>query len=311
MKAIKSRLSASFIKKLLARLRENVDPSTLADLLAMCDDDPARLATVLSYGKAQSRKQRARLDSMLIDEVNQLLEADHGDKINAGLNTAKAMSLYTTDGDLLQELRNTYYTNIIGKRSINALFNAMVDLLGESELATSMVVMQKALTDDLLSSYPSTRPTPQITALMSDASLVTSLSGLFGLCRDLHKKVNQVISAMGITTTELTRRVVNMTTSSFYLRELQRLNTDCIGQDPLKQLVFLNYFFPMLKKLPDILWPDIQQRNNTLLSVLRYMDQQTRSVGDFQFVNTADKQQQAVKNKLVMQAGVPVIEEAS
>lgn len=299
-------------QKVLQLLQQNrFEKLDLQPLLAICKNDPARLAVVLRYGKNRLRQNGSRRDQSLIDDAAEKLEQDQASQINGGLNTAAAMAMYTSDGELLQDLRNTYYNTIIGKRSVNALFNAMVDLLGETQLPAAMVLMQKALNDDLMSGYPSIAPTPQLNALMTDSAIVASLTGLFGLSRDLLNKINRFIGPSKLEATELTRRMVILTTSSFYLRELQRLNTDAVGDDPLKQLVFLNYFYPLMKRLPDILWSDQQQRNNTLLSMLRFMDQQTQACGDYRFKTDKNKSQQTIKAKLTMQAGVPVVAQDS
>ena len=296
------------IKQLQQNRYSDNNQNPLKPLLDICQKDPARLLLVINYGKNLSEKNRDRQDLKLLNKIEVQLQSKYGAQINGGLNTAKALSLYSSDGELLQNLRNTYYSTIIGKRSVNALFNAMVDLLGEPQLATGMAVMQKALNDDLMGSYPSVAPTPQLNALLSDSAIVQQLTGLFGLCRDLLEKVNRHICPTSLEDADLTRRVVNMTTSSFYLRELQRLNVDTVGDQPDKQLVFLNYFYPLVKQLPGLLWADLQQRNNTLMSILRFMDQQTLSNGDYQYRHSADdKDRQAVNAKLTLQAGVPVI----
>lgn len=298
-------------RSVLQILRERAMQPTkgcLPALLAACNNDPARLAIVLQHAKTLCEKNQLRQDSQRVAEATAALEEESGPEINAGLNTAQAFAMYTSDNELLQQIRRVYYNSIISKRSLNALFNAMTELVGEQNMQKGMAVMQKALNEDLLSAYPSGKVTPQLSALMSDAALIKHLNGLFTLCRDFLKKIQQFVAPTTMQTHQLTTRVVNMTTSSFYLRELQRLNQDIVGNEPKHQVVFLNYYYALLKRLPNVLWNDLQQRNNTLVSILRFMEQLTMTSGDFQYSVDAEKSQEAIKNKLVMQAGVPTLQ---
>lgn len=299
-------------RQVLQIMRERAMESAklcLPALLKVCRDDPARLAIVLRHGKSLCTKNNAKQDMARIEEATEALEEERGDEVNGGLNTAQAFAMYTQDNELLQQIRNTYYNTIISKRSLNALFNAMADLVGDDNMQKGMAVMQKALNDDLLSAYPSGKVTPQLSAIMVDAGLVNQLISLFSVSEDFIRKVQQFVAPTLMTAPEFTRRVVNMTTSSFYLRELQRLNADVVGNDQQKQVVFVNYYYALLKRLPNVLWTDMQTRNNTLVSILRFMEQLTMTIGDYKYRVDAEKSQDAVKKKLIMQAGVPTIQQ--
>lgn len=298
------------LQKVLKKQVQNQPEAYLDELLACCDHDPVRLAVTLSHGVTLCERAQQKQEQYQLQQVQSALEEAYTGQINAGLNTAETFALYSQDGELRQQLRYTYYASIVGKRSINALFSAMTNLLGEARLATGMMLMQKALNEDLNSGFPSSKVTPQLSALMADAAIVNKLINLLSISRDFLSKISRFVEPTQMTEADFTQRVVNMTTSSFYLRELQRLTQDAVGALPQKQVVFLNHYYALLKRLPDVLWASIQQRNNTLVSVLRYMDELTFSAGDTPQPSHEDENTEAVKSKLVMQAGIPVIESA-
>ena len=305
----KTKEIASPLNRTSLWLKEQLNISSKAELkllLAKNNNDPALTAVVLKKLRISKTALRDKPQLRLIDKLSEELESEHGDEINAGLNTAEQLLKFSQDPDMLQQIRTVYYTTVVKNRSVNALFNAMTDLLGEAHFREGMSIMQKALTEDLMSAYPSTKLNAQLSMLMRDATIVNKLTNLFSICQHFLKNIGRLISPCKMTDVDFMRRVVNMTTSSFYLRELQRLNLDIVGENPKHQLIFLNYYYSLLKRLPDVLWTDLQQRNNSLLNVLRYMDQLTLATGDYQLQASEDNATEALKTRLLIQAGIPI-----
>lgn len=246
----------------------------LESLLSLVGKDPAKAALILQHCLELVDIDGGQDKKALLALQKELFKA-YGAQINGGLNTAKALLEYTQNPSLLQKLRNLYYKSVVKKRSLNSLFENILELLGEDEVLAGLRTMQRALSDDLNSANPSIVSTPQLRLLVSDLSLTQKLAGVTKDSQELIERMQKKLEKVNISSMELTRRILTITATQLYLIELKRLNQDSVGEEREHHIIFMNALLQLFKRLPMALWSDRKSRDTSITSMLRHMQDET------------------------------------
>nr|WP_254901577.1 HrpJ domain-containing protein [Lonsdalea britannica] len=107
-------------------------PASVEALIQAAGGDAARGDIVLRHVLAQAREQRdPGLEQAARDNLERLHQ-EKGPEVRAGLNTAAAISLFSTDPQQKQILRELYYERIVHQQSPSSLLDACWNALTPS-----------------------------------------------------------------------------------------------------------------------------------------------------------------------------------
>jgi len=238
-------------------------PATPDEYVAAADGDPAVADTLLRMALEKAQK---RQDSAAVDSISQALAGlseKFADKITAGVNTAAAIALFTTQPEQKQAMRQIYYSSVIGQQSSGSIFDALLDKFGKEGFMPALRTLQRALADDIAALAPSMTPVAlrKVLSGLNDTRAIThTMAGVDLLLQRLNAKYPHV----SLEGTPLTRRLLNLTQNGFYARDLTNLGQEVVGQQPQHQSVFFNGLLPLLQQLPVSLWRDEKNRGSAL-----------------------------------------------
>ncbi|WP_122928677.1 type III secretion system gatekeeper subunit SctW, partial [Pseudomonas viridiflava] len=128
---------------------------SLKDVLAQAGGDPTRadllLQQVVRMSATEGKEDTHDQAMALIDE----LRLSHGDKIRAGLNTASAIALFSSDPQQRSAMRLLYYKAIVGQQPLASLLESLLERFNEDQFARGLRTLQRALADDIAALAPS------------------------------------------------------------------------------------------------------------------------------------------------------------
>lgn len=248
----------------------------LESLLLIADNDPAKASLILQHTLEKSEASAdTKENQQSLRNVEKALIKLYGPQIHAGLNTAKSFFSYTQNPQLLHQLRNLYYRSVVKKRTLNDLYESVLDLLGEDELLPGLRLMQRALAADLGGAKPSIDFTPQFRMLIGDLSLTQKLAGLTKDSQLLVQGLKRRLEDVNMSSTELTKKVLTIAATQVYILELKRLNQEVVGEKRSAHVIFMNELLKLLKQLPSVLWLEKNNREISINAMLRYMQTET------------------------------------
>ncbi|WP_040001191.1 type III secretion system gatekeeper subunit SctW [Dickeya chrysanthemi] len=273
------------IRQMQGLLGQSPPPSVDA-IMQAAGGDAARSDIVLRHVLSQAQQQQ---DASLTQTAGQSLEKLHqekGPEVRAGLNTAAAISLFSTDPNQKQALRDLYYQRIVHQQSPSALLDALLERFDAQHFAAGLRTLQRALAADIASLAPSISKnvlSKMLTSLNDSRQLSHTLSASQSLLARLASRMPECT----LGAVELTRRLIGLSANGAYARDLHNLGREVAGQDLQRQLMFFNGLLPLVNDLPHPLWRDAKNRL-TALQLIRGL------IGDFAQYEKQQQQDNAV-----------------
>jgi type III secretion protein W len=237
--------------------------ATPEEYVSAADGDPAVADTLLrmSLEKAQKSQDSAAIES--IQQALASLGSKFGEQIAAGVNTAAAISLFTTQPEQKQAMRQIYYNSVIGQQSSGSIFDALLDKFGKEGFMPALRTLQRALADDIAALAPSMTPVA-LRKVLSGLNDTRSITHTMSAVDTLLQRMNSKYPHISLDGSQLTRRLLNLTQNGFYARDLTNLGQEVAGPQPQHQSVFFNQLLPLLQQLPATLWRDDKNRGSAL-----------------------------------------------
>ncbi|WOA51424.1 type III secretion system gatekeeper subunit SctW [Dickeya solani] len=260
------------IRQMQALLRQPSPPSVEA-IMQATGGDAARSDIVLRHVLSQAQQQQ---DASLAQSTSQSLAQLHqekGPEVRAGLNTAAAISLFSTDPNQKQALRDLYYQRIVHQQSPSALLDALLERFDTQHFAAGLRTLQRALAADIASLAPSISKNV-LSKMLSSLNDSRQLSHTLSASQSLLARLASRMPECALGAVDLTRRLIGLSANGAYARDLHNLGREVAGQDAQRQLLFFNGLLPLVNDLPHPLWRDAKNRL-TALQLIRSL------IGDF------------------------------
>lgn len=146
-----------FVARLLELLKNGGTPGQVKDLVKEMFPDSSHQFAALATAK-ELLAEAENSDGMgVLDEAMQLLEAEDGEGIRAGLNISVAASEMEREGlSDVQHLRDFYRSNVLGFEDIMQAYESIIKDFGETKFEKTLEFLMKAISADIDSLTPST-----------------------------------------------------------------------------------------------------------------------------------------------------------
>lgn len=233
-------------------------------LLELTGGDPARAFVVLKHVQAEAGIEGRPSEETLARDAVTKLEVRFKGEIQAGLNIAKALQAGGGDPQELQALRTLYYASVVSRQSLATIMQALLGVYGSERFAAGLLVMLKALSDDI-AAHVSSIPTARLQTLLRGLQSCEQLTGCLALCQTLIQRLGINYDAVS-----LLQRILGYASTGIGGAEVQRLAEE-FGEKSPGALVFLNAFYSVVKQLPLALWADSRVREEALHLTLLVM----------------------------------------
>ncbi|MBP2858179.1 type III secretion system gatekeeper subunit SctW [Dickeya oryzae] len=268
------------IRQMQTLLQQSAPP-TVDAILQAAGGDAARSDIVLRHVLSQAQQQQDAALTQAASQSLTQLQQEKGPEVRAGLNTAAAISLFSTDPNQKQALRELYYQRIVHHQSPAALLDALLERFDAQHFAAGLRTLQRALAADIASLAPSISK-PVLSRMLSNLNDSRQLSHTLSASQSLLARLASRMPECTLSAVELTRRLIGLSGNGAYARDLHNLGREVAGQDRQRQLLFFNGLLPLVNDLPHPLWRDAKNRL-TALQLIRGL------IGD---VAQYEKQQQ-------------------
>ncbi|MBP2844525.1 type III secretion system gatekeeper subunit SctW [Dickeya oryzae] len=268
------------IRQMQALLQQSAPP-TVDAILQAAGGDAARSDIVLRHVLSQAQQQQDAALTQAASQSLTQLQQEKGPEVRAGLNTAAAISLFSTDPNQKQALRELYYQRIVHQQSPAVLLDALLERFDAQHFAAGLRTLQRALAADIASLAPSISK-PVLSRMLSNLNDSRQLSHTLSASQSLLARLASRMPECTLSAVELTRRLIGLSGNGAYARDLHNLGHEVAGQDRQRQLLFFNGLLPLVNDLPHPLWRDAKNRL-TALQLIRGL------IGD---VAQYEKQQQ-------------------
>ncbi|WP_122318608.1 type III secretion system gatekeeper subunit SctW [Pseudomonas cichorii] len=249
--------------------------SSLSDLLKMADNDPARADILLQQVVRMSVAEGSETSHDQAQTLLEELRLTHGDKIRAGLNTASAIALFSSDPQQRSLMRQLYYKAIVGQQPLASLLEALLERFNEDQFARGLRTLQRALADDIAALAPSL-PGGVLRSMLRGLGASGQLNNLLKTCLALLERLANKSPGSSMTALGMSKRVLRFCGNGFFARDLTLLAEETIGRTPNLQPLFFNGLYPLLQNLPLPLWKDLKTRQNGLRLLQGLMDELSR-----------------------------------
>lgn len=247
----------------------------LEDLVQATGADPARTDLILQEVLREAQAQGRQVEAKRARDYLQLLRERYGAQIQAGMNIAEALRAAGGDPELRQAVRRLYYDTVVLKQSLPTMMQALLGLFGENAFVSGLDMMRRALADDIAAQTPSS-PTAKLRVLLIGLAASTQLGSVLHSCRQLLAQLASSCPASQLTAVLLLQRMLGVAASGLPAAEVRRIARELGGEEEHDQLVSLNGFYAMLKRLPLALWRDGKSRQSALKNVLVLLDERSR-----------------------------------
>ncbi|MGN7738555.1 type III secretion system gatekeeper subunit SctW [Pseudomonas sp. 22526] len=248
---------------------------SLQAAMTLADQDPARadilLQQTLHLSQSEGRKTDADTTQQLIDELRQV----HGDKVQAGFNTASAIALFSRDPRQRAAMRQLYYKTIVGQEPLSSVLEALLERFSDEQLTRGLRTLQRALADDIAALSPSLS-CGVLGSMLSSLGSCGQLNNLLKTCQTLIGRLRLQDHQDSMTPLIMSKRVLRFCANGFFARDLTLLAEDTVGNTPCLHPLFLNGLYPLLQNLPLVLWKDLKTRQNGLRLLQNLMDEMAR-----------------------------------
>lgn len=250
------------IRQMQALLGQSSPPSVDA-ILHAAGGDAARSDIVLRHVLSQAQQQQDAALTQAASQSLTQLQQEKGPEVRAGLNTAAAISLFSTDPNQKQALRELYYQRIVHQQSPAALLDALLERFDAQHFAAGLRTLQRALAADIASLAPSISKTA-LSRMLSNLNDSRQLSHTLSASQSLLARLASQMPECTLSAVELTRRLIGLSGNGAYARDLHNLGREVAGQDMQRQLLFFNGLLPLVNDLPHPLWRDAKNRLTAL-----------------------------------------------
>ncbi|QHF42927.1 SepL/TyeA/HrpJ family type III secretion system gatekeeper [Pseudomonas sp. S35] len=244
--------------------------SSVEALLELTGRDPARAHVVLRHVAAQAEAEMRKKELALASEARVKLEMRYEREIRAGINIAKALQVASDDPQEREAVRALYYASVVVRQSLATMMQSLLGIFGGERFAAGLKLMSRALADDI-AAHVSSVPTGQLRTLLQGLKSCSHLVGVLLGCQDLTRRLKVEQDAV-----VLLQRFLGYTTAGVTSNEVLRLAGEFGGESASRQLVSLNALYPLVQRLPVVLWRDSQGRKDALNNFLVVMDEFTR-----------------------------------
>ncbi|MEN2395515.1 type III secretion system gatekeeper subunit SctW [Pseudomonas halotolerans] len=247
----------------------------LEEVVQSTGGDPARTDLILQQVLRDAETQGRLVDAKRARDYLQLLRERYGAQIQAGMNIAEALRAAGGDPELRQAVRRLYYDTVVLKQSLPTMMQALLGLFGEAAFVSGLDMMRRALAHDIAAQTPS-RPTALLRTLLIGLAASTQLSSVLQSCRQLLEQLAYSCPASQLTAVLLLQRMLGFVTSGLSSAEVRRIARELGGDQERNQLVSLNGLYPVLKRLPLVLWRDGKSRQTALKNLLVLLDERSQ-----------------------------------
>lgn len=258
---------AAISRKVRLQLLQHPDTDKLLELAG---GDPARAFVVLKHVAAQADTEVRPSEAAMARSAIARLEVRFKGEIQAGLNIALALQVASDDPQERQALRSLYYASVVTRQSLAAMMQALLGVYGPEQFAAGLKVMRRALADDIAAQVSSVS-TALLRTLLIGLKSCGQLSGVLVNCQALVQRLGLEQDAVS-----LLQRLLGYANSGIAASEVPRLVADLGGNQPPRELTFLNAIYPLVQQLPLALWPDGRVRQDALHYFLVVMDELAR-----------------------------------
>ncbi|MEI7253251.1 type III secretion system gatekeeper subunit SctW, partial [Pectobacterium versatile] len=236
-------------------------------VLEAAGNDPARGDILLRHIQQQSPQQpelTAAAESAL-----QQLHQEKGPEVRAGLNTATAIALFSTQPEQKQAMRELYYQKIVHQQSASALLDSLLERFDAATFSIGLRTLQRALAADIASLTPSI-PKAVLSKMLSNLNDSRHLSHTLSSSQTLLTRLANKVPAFTLGAVELTRRLIGLSANGAYARDLHNLGREVAGTQVQHQAMFFSALLPLVSDLPHPLWRDSKNRQ-TAIQLIRGM----------------------------------------
>lgn len=247
----------------------------LEDVVQATGGDPARTDLILQEVLREAQAQGRQVEAKRARDYLALLREQYGAQIQAGMNIAEALRAAGGDPQLRQAVRRLYYDTVVLKQSLPTMMQALLGLFGDAAFVSGLDMMRRALADDIAAQTPSS-PTAKLRVLLIGLAASTQLGSVLHSCRQLLEQLAGSCPTSQLTAVLLLQRLLGVAASGLPAAEVRRIARELGGEEERDQLVSLNGFYSMLKRLPLALWRDGKSRQSALKNVLVLLDERSR-----------------------------------
>ena len=258
--------------------QELMSSAGVEHVLALTGDDPARTSVVLQFVTAQAQAQGRERESVLAQDAQARLQNRFPQQIQAGLNIALALKTAAGDAALRQAIRRVYYSSVVLKQSLVSITQALLELYGEEGVNDGLRMMGRALADDLAAHRPSVS-TIKLRTLLIGLQGCTQLSSILHSCRLFIDRMPSSERRAELSAVSLLQRLLGYAGTGIDGDEVQSLSWALGGESLSSQLVSLNQVYPLIQRLPLVIWSDPASRQDALQSFLSLMGEHTQAEG--------------------------------
>ncbi|MBA0188548.1 type III secretion system gatekeeper subunit SctW [Pectobacterium odoriferum] len=297
--------SQSTLDQQLSRLRDLLmqqgSPS-LDAVLEAAGNDPARGDILLRHIQQQSPQQPEL--TAAAERALQQLHQEKGPEVRAGLNTATAIALFSTQPEQKQAMRELYYQKIVHQQSASALLDSLLERFDAATFSIGLRTLQRALAADIASLTPSISKAV-LSKMLSNLNDSRHLSHTLSSSQTLLTRLANKVPAFTLGAVELTRRLIGLSANGAYARDLHNLGREVAGTQVQHQAMFFSALLPLVSDLPHPLWRDSKNRQTAIQlirgmigDIAQYEKQQVKSTQHDELTqrDTASRQKQDARD---------------
>ncbi|GLW37543.1 SepL/TyeA/HrpJ family type III secretion system gatekeeper [Pectobacterium carotovorum subsp. carotovorum] len=296
--------SQSTLDQQLSRLRDLLtrqDSPSLEAVLEAAGNDPARGDILLRHIQQQSQQPEL---TAAAESVLQQLHQEKGPEVRAGLNTATAIALFSTQPEQKQAMRELYYQKIVHQQSASALLDSLLERFDAATFSIGLRTLQRALAADIASLTPSISKAV-LSKMLSNLNDSRHLSHTLSSSQTLLTRLANKVPAFTLGAVELTRRLIGLSANGAYARDLHNLGREVAGTQMQHQAMFFSALLPLVSDLPHPLWRDSKNRQTAIQlirgmigDIAQYEKQQAKSTQHDELTqrDTASRQKQDARD---------------
>ncbi|HZY20502.1 MAG TPA: type III secretion system gatekeeper subunit SctW [Ramlibacter sp.] len=239
--------------------------------------DPTQQYVLLQYGRHQGEAGGApqevleRIEDALAD-----LEADHGPRIRAGLNTIGTAADWGHTGQDVADFQAAYRDVVLGDNTLSATLRLVLERLGGpagGDFGRGLQALIQAIGTDLAAARPSADPT-RLQALVQDLYQLEVVSTVVDGCRELARTVADRQPGAALHPFELMKNLVAVTGEKWVGASRFTAMADRAGlHDVGACIAFQTGVKNLLREMPPKVFPDADVRQSILGAAQDALDQ--------------------------------------
>jgi len=252
-------------------LEKKHDAALFDSVMEEVDRDPASAYATLSMMamRLQDGHQPAQLAKIqgLLDE----LQEKHGAEVAAGVNTAQAFALHSTNREQKKTLRKLYYDGVVGQQSSDSVLDMLLSKFGAEGFIPALKTLQRALADDIAALAPSIPPMA-LRRLMSGLNDTSLLSNTINEVTEFLNRIQQSFGNVRMSVDTMTRSLLGMCRNGFYSNNLITMGLETVGEASQQQPFYFNHLLRLVQRLPENVWGDNGKHRDGAIKLLRALN---------------------------------------